>query len=92
MQEFLEQKKKAEEEARLERERHEKERLVALKNKEKREQSAVASSEVKQKLQVCYCISPFSNFKMQFGCRNSFHSTGTKRRVKIQKKKYPRFI
>ena len=52
-QEFLEQKKKMEEEARLERERHEKERLLALKNKEKREQSAVASSEVKQKLQVC---------------------------------------
>jgi hypothetical protein len=51
-QEFLEQKKKAEEEARLERERHEKERLLALKNKEKREQSAVASSEVKQRLQV----------------------------------------
>lgn len=52
-QEFMEQKKKiAEEEARLERERHEKERLLALKNKEKREQSAVASSEVKQKLQV----------------------------------------
>lgn len=46
-----------EEEARLERERHEKERLLALKNKEKREQSAVASSEVKQKLQVRYTIS-----------------------------------
>lgn len=55
-QEFLEQKKKMEEEARLERERHEKERLLALKNKEKREQSAVASSEVKQKLQASYNI------------------------------------
>lgn len=41
-----------EDEARLERERREKERLAALKNKEKKEQSAVASSEVKQKLQV----------------------------------------
>lgn len=45
-----------EEEARLERERHEKERLLALKNKEKREQSAVASSEVKQKLQASYKV------------------------------------
>jgi len=44
--------RKIEEEARLERERIDKERLLAIKNKEKREQSAVASSEVKQKLQV----------------------------------------
>jgi len=44
--------RKVEEEARLERERIDKERLLAIKNKEKREQSAVASSEVKQKLQV----------------------------------------
>ena len=50
--EFNEQMRRVEEEARLERERLDKERLLAIKNKEKREQSAVASSEVKQKLQV----------------------------------------
>lgn len=53
LQDILEHQKKMEEEARVERERLDKERLLALKNKEKREQSAVASSEVKQKLQVC---------------------------------------
>ena len=49
---MVEQKKKQDEEARAERERCENERLVALKNKEKIEQSAVASTAVKQKLQV----------------------------------------
>ncbi|XP_046390960.1 histone deacetylase 4 isoform X3 [Ischnura elegans] len=47
LKEFWEQKKQMEEE----RERREKERLEALKKKEKHEQSAVASTEVKQKLQ-----------------------------------------
>ncbi|KAG8237350.1 hypothetical protein J437_LFUL017960, partial [Ladona fulva] len=46
LKEFYEQKKQMEEE----RERREKERLEALKKKEKHEQSAVASTEVKQKL------------------------------------------
>ena len=50
-QEYLEQQKKFEEEQRVERERLEKEKLEALKKKEKHEQSAIASSEVKQRLQ-----------------------------------------
>ena len=62
-----------EDEARLERERHEKERLVALKNKEKKEQSAVASSEVKQKLQV--------NNGIARKCVSRLMSTKTKSRV-----------
>lgn len=51
-QEFREQQKALEEQ----RERREKEKLEALKKKEKHEQSAVASSEVKQRLQVSRLI------------------------------------
>ena len=50
-QEYLEQQKKLEEEQRVEKERVEKEKLESLKKKEKHEQSAIASSEVKQRLQ-----------------------------------------
>lgn len=50
VQELWEQQKALEEQ---QRELREKERLESLKKKEKHEQSAVASSEVKQKLQVC---------------------------------------
>ncbi|XP_067142081.1 histone deacetylase 4-like isoform X2 [Centruroides vittatus] len=49
--EYIEQQKQHEEEQKVERERREKERLEQLKKKEKHEQSAIASSEVKQRLQ-----------------------------------------
>ena len=50
-QEFLQEQQKLQERHRLERERMEKERLEQLKNKTKNEESAVASSEVKLRLQ-----------------------------------------
>ncbi|XP_065565883.1 histone deacetylase 4-like isoform X2 [Artemia franciscana] len=51
MREYLEQQKRLEDEVRVDKERKDKERLEQIKKKEKHEQSAVASSEVKQKLQ-----------------------------------------
>ncbi|VDI79157.1 Hypothetical predicted protein [Mytilus galloprovincialis] len=50
-QEFLQEQQKLQERHRLEKERMEKERLEQLKNKTKNEESAVASSEVKLRLQ-----------------------------------------
>ncbi|XP_071518120.1 histone deacetylase 4 isoform X5 [Panulirus ornatus] len=50
-QQYLEQQSQRAEEERLEKQRRETERLEALKKKDKHEQSAVASSEVKQRLQ-----------------------------------------
>ncbi|XP_067139106.1 histone deacetylase 4-like isoform X3 [Centruroides vittatus] len=49
--EYLEHQKRLEEEQKIEKERRDKERIEQLKKKEKHEQSAIASSEVKQKLQ-----------------------------------------
>lgn len=49
--EFLDHQKRLEEEQKMEKERRDKERIEQLKKKEKHEQSAIASSEVKQKLQ-----------------------------------------